>query len=238
MDAGQPLAQVRGDRPLVGRGRGRRRAGRRRPPRRRLAPDARRQPLGLPRRERLDDAVRRRSARRPRSAARGRPAAPASACRAGTGRAGSGGRSRAGRRSRGSRPGRCGRRVPRAARWSRPSSRGRRSRPRRPRRRPAPAPPRPRAITPSDWSSGVVGTFARVDAAAVEQDGVGEGPADVDAEQHPAQCHSSRRLLPSEARTMWMPSSSGSVSGKSTRRWPPRDSARARAQVATAFASG
>ena len=46
------------------------------------------------------------------------------------------------------------------------------------------------------------------------------------------------RVSPPAQRTMWMPSRSGSMPGKSVRRWPPRDSRRARAQVAIAAASG
>ena len=76
----------------------------------------------------------------------------------------------------------------------------------------------------------------RVQLLAVEEHGVGEGAADVDAEQH--QRHCSRRVVPSAASTMWTPSSPGSISGKSARRWPPRDSARSSAQVAIAAASG
>ena len=54
---------------------------------------------------------------------------------------------------------------------------------------PAPAPARSStastaAITPRDWSSGVVGAFAVCRRLAVVEDGVGERPADVDSEQH------------------------------------------------------
>ena len=116
--------------------------------------DRRRQPRRLAVAERLDHALAGRPAPPPRSAARGRPAAPASARRGGRGGGGPGGRSRAGRRSRGSRPAPCGRRVPRAGRWSRPSSRGRRPRPRKAWHRPAPAPPRPRRSRPATGPPG------------------------------------------------------------------------------------
>ena len=42
------------------------------------------------------------------------------------------------------------------------------------------------AITPSDWSLGVEGTFAVTQLARVERDQVGEGAADVDSEARPA----------------------------------------------------
>ena len=42
------------------------------------------------------------------------------------------------------------------------------------------------ARTPSDWSAGVVGAFAVV-VRSVHQDGVREGPSDVDPEQHGAE---------------------------------------------------
>ncbi len=75
-----------------------------------------------------------------------------------------------------------------------------------------------------------------VDGALVEQDRVGEGAADVDPEQHQTQV--SRRTSPPGPSTRWTPSRSWSSSGRSVRRWPPRDSRRARAEAAIAFASG
>jgi len=83
------------------------------------------------------------------------------------------------------------------------------------------------------WSGG---DLRRVDGAAVEQDGIGEGAADVDPEQHQSQ--RSCRAVPSAETTTWMPSRAGSGPGRSVRRWPPRDSARSRAEVARARASG
>ena len=57
VDAGQLAAQALGDAPLVARGRGRRRAGRARPTRRRCSRTSSRQALGLAVGERLDDAL-------------------------------------------------------------------------------------------------------------------------------------------------------------------------------------
>ena len=159
VDAGQFAAQALGDRPLVRRVEiGEEQADRDRFGAARA--DQLRQPLRLARGERLEHALRPDPLVRLEAQLRRRPAAPASACTAGTARAAPGGRSRAGRRSPASRSAPCARRAPPAARWSRPSSRGRRTRPRR-----ASAPARrstssTAAITPSDWSSGVVGSFA------------------------------------------------------------------------------
>ena len=84
-----------------------------------------------------------------------------------------------------------------------------------------------------------------VDPLAVDEDGVGEGPAHVDAQEHGVklaelrpQAQVSSRVRPSGPSTMWMPSSSWSRLGKSERRWPPRDSSRCSAHVAIAAASG
>ena len=222
MDPGQALAQVLGDAPLVARVEvGEEQADGDRLGAARL--DRRRQPLRLVLAERLDDPVGADPLGGLEAQLRARPAAPASARRGGRGRAGPGGRSRAGRRSRGWRSARCARRAPPAGRWSRPSSRGRRPRRRRLRRRPAPAPPRPPRITPTDSSRGRGRHLGGVDGAAVEQDGVGEGPADVDSEEHGVETLAPVALRPSSAaavapsgeRTTWTPSSSGSVSGKS-----------------------
>ena len=83
-----------------------------------------------------------------------------------------------------------------------------------------------------------------VDPLAVEEDGVGERSSNVDAQEHGltlAGCRSRRPgLAPRLVRpsTMWTRSSSGSIPGKSVRRWPPRDSRRSPAQMAIAAASG
>ncbi len=168
------------------RGRGTRTAGRwRRTPRPRRAtaaasrsasPSAR-----APRRRRRGPP-----ARPPRSAARARPAPGAGAGRGGRGWGGSGARCPAGRRSRGSRPGRCGRRarsssalVPTVIPWVKASIAA----------GSAPA----RASTASiarehapRLSPGRGRDLRGVEPVAVEQGRVGEGPADVDPEQHAA----------------------------------------------------
>ena len=158
-----------------------------------------------------------------------RPAAPASARRGGRGGGGPGGRSRAGRRSRGSRSAPCGRRVPRAGRWCRPSSRGRRPRP----SRGLGAGPRQHRLDrarsrPADWSSGVVGTFAVWTRSPSNR----TASVKVPPTSTPSSMRSTLRSAPAPRggsrrrgrATRWTPSSSGSMSGKSVRRWPPRDS--------------
>ena len=164
VDVGQPLPQVLGEAPLVGRVE----VGEEQADRHRLGA-ARRgrrgEPLRLAVGERLEtpsgpirSAASKRSSRLDQRR-RLRRAEPVEL------RAGPGGRSRAGRRSRGWRSAPCGRRVPRAARWCRRSSRGRRPRPSPGRRRPAPSTASIARDHPADWSSGRGRQLGRVDAA-------------------------------------------------------------------------
>ena len=115
--SGSSRAQALGERAARGPGRGRRRAGRSRPTRRRPRGPALGQALRLALGQRLDDALRADPLGRLEAQLRRDQRRRASGRRAGRARAGPGGRSRAGRRSRGWRSARCARRVPRAARW-------------------------------------------------------------------------------------------------------------------------
>ena len=101
------------------------------------------------------------------------------------------------------------------------------------------------AITPRDWSSGRGRHLRGVEPLAVEEDGVGEGPADVDPEQHAdatevrSRARLSRRVVAVGADDdVDRRRASGSRPGKSARRWPPRDSRRSRAQARSPRASG
>ena len=166
-----------------------------------LARSRRRAGPARPSAQRLDHALGPDPLARPRSAARARPAAPASARRGGRARGGSGGRSRAGRRSPRWRP--APSRAPRSSSralvptvipWAKTSTSAgvgagplehRLDR---------------RASRPSDWSSGRGRRPWRCGASvAVEEDRVGEGPADVDPEQH-ARSLSERRIAPGRAK--------------------------------------
>ena len=242
VDAGQLAAQVLGDRLLVARGRGRRRAGRSRPTRRRSPGPA---PPGAAalRRRAARSRPRARPAPPPRSAAPDRPAAPAWARRAGRARGGPGGRSRADRRSpavaiSAVRAPRSSSRalVPTVIPWAKDST------------WPGLAPARrstssTASITATDWSSGVVGSFAVWTVSPSTRDGVGEGPAYVDSEKHEAERYRSAPLLAADLAVRVEDDVDavelvGRCRGSRRARWPPRDSARSRAQVAIAAASG
>ncbi len=194
------------------------------------------QPARLPRRRAARSTPSGRPARRPRSAARRRPGASASARRGGRGWAGPGGRSRARRRSRGWRSARCGRRVPPAGRWCRLSSHGRRPRPSAPSR---PARSQHLLDRGDHRARLVIGRgrqLRRVELLAVEEDGVGEGPAYVDPEQHASKLPSSAPALAADLAVgaeheVDRRRAPGRPPGKSLRRWPPRDSRRSRAAV-------
>ena len=109
------------------------------------------------------------------------------------------------------------------------------------RRRPARAPPRPRRSPPRDWSSGVVGSFAVwIRSPSKRTASVKVPPTSTPSSTRSklAQRQLSRRVSPSGPSTMWMPSSSGSRSGKSAAQVAAARLRRSRAQVAIAAASG
>ncbi len=216
VDARQLAPQALGDAPARAPGPGRRRAGRSPPIRRRSRGPG---PPGAPARRRPSPRRRPpgRPARPPRSAAPARPAAAGFGAQSRY----SSGRSWRPISSRSAKPlvaisavraPRSSSRalVPTVIPWAKDST------------APASRPARrstssTAAITPADWSSGVVGSFAVwTDSPSSRTASVKVPPTSTPSSMrrsYRAQRQSSRRVAPSGPRTMWTPSSSGSIPG-------------------------